>query len=191
MTDVVNTFEIIPNEQTPKVPEIEDINTYLKEHNAVLQEYLESCRWRYNAAGLACNQVSLNGNRFMVRAFAYVDRFDKIWRLAVDPKIDEYIGIREIKCEGCLTWKGKTIVAERSRAVRVSYYDIHGKKHSDEIYKGFDAQVWQHEINHLNGIEERIEEPGFPEPKQIEVQRNDKCPCGSGKKYKQCCLLYL
>ena len=187
----MNTFEIIPNEQTPKVQEIADIALYLKMHGPYLQEFLDSCYSRYGAAGLACNQVSLNGDRFMVRAFAYKDDFDKLWRLAIDPVIEEYIGMKEIKCEGCLTWKGKVIVAERSRAVKVSYVDIKGNLHRGEIYKGFFGQVWQHEINHLNGVEERIEEPGFPEPKPIDVQRNDKCPCGSGKKYKHCCLLYL
>jgi len=25
-------------------------------------------------------------------------------------------------------------------------------------------------------------------PTQTQVGRNDKCPCGSGRKYKQCCL---
>jgi peptide deformylase len=187
----MNVFEIIPNEQTPKVQEIADIKLYLKMHGPYLQEFLESCYTRYNAAGLACNQVSLNGDRFMVRAFAYRDSFDKLWRLAVNPIIEEYIGMKEIKCEGCLTWKGKVIVAERSRAVKVSYVDLQGNAHLNEIYKGFMAQVWQHEVNHLNGMAERIEESEFLEPKQLDVQRNDKCPCGSGKKYKHCCLLYL
>jgi peptide deformylase len=187
----MNKFEIIPNEQTPKVPEVDDINAYVKEHVLILQEFIDDCYYRLNAAGLACNQVSLNGERFMLRAFAYKDRFDKVWRIAINPVIDEYIGIKEIKCEGCLTWQGKVIVAERSRAVKVTYVDILGNVHFSEIYKGFDAQVWQHEVNHLNGIAERIEAPGFPEPKQINVGRNDLCPCGSGKKYKQCCLLLI
>jgi len=31
--------------------------------------------------------------------------------------------------------------------------------------------------------------PSVPEPTAYEgVGRNDPCPCGSGKKYKQCCL---
>ena len=191
----MNKFEIIPNEQTPKVPEIADISLYLKMHGQYLQEFLDSCYTRYNAAGLACNQVSLNGDRFMVRAFAHRDidtnGKEPIWALVIDPKIIEYIGMKEIKCEGCLTWKGKLIIAERSRAVRVSYYDINGEFHIDEFHKGFDAQVWQHEVNHLNGVAEQIEEPGFPEPKPINVGRNDPCPCESGKKYKHCCLLYL
>jgi len=191
----MNVFEIIPNEQTPRVPQItsdcENIHDYLVKYLPILQEFLDDCYNRQNAAGLACNQVSLNGERFMVRAFAFKDLFDKSWQLAIDPVIEEYIGMKEIKCEGCLTWKGKVIVAERSRAVKVSYVDIKGNVHWSEIHKGFDAQVWQHEVNHLNGVAEQIEEWGFPEPKQLDVQRNDKCPCGSGKKYKQCCLLYL
>jgi peptide deformylase len=191
MTDTINTFEIIPNEQTPKVQQIADIHAYIKMHGPYLKEFLENASYRLNAAGLACNQVSLNGERFMVRAFAHKDVFDKVWRLVIDPVITEYIGMKEIKCEGCLTWKGKVVVAERSRAVTVSYYDINGDYHANEYHKGFDAQVFQHEINHLNGVAEQIEEPGFPEPKQADVQRNDKCPCGSGKKYKLCCLPLL
>jgi peptide deformylase len=113
------------------------------------------------------------------------------WRLIIDPHIIEYIGIKEIKIEGCLTWKGKKVVAERNRAIRVNYYDENGEKHNNELHFGFEGQIWQHEINHLNGIEERIENLDFIEPKQINIGRNDKCLCGSGKKYKYCCLLYL
>lgn len=185
----MSTFEIIPDEQTPRVADIADIELYLKMHSTYLIEFLENCRWRLNAAGLACNQVTLDGERFMVRAFAHLEKETNIWNIAVDPKIIEYIGIKEIKTEGCLTWKGKVIVAERSRRVVVSYWDLQGNFHTGEIYSGFAGQVWQHEVNHLNGVAERIEEPSFIEPKPIEAQRNDKCPCGSGKKYKQCCLV--
>lgn len=187
----MNKFEIIPDEQTPRVPEIENIELFFIQNIEKLKEFLIDVSWRLNAAGLAANQMSIDGERFMLRVFAIKNLKDKTWRLIVDPVINEYIGIREIKCEGCLTWKGKVIVAERSRAVRVTYYNEIGKKITGEIYKGFDAQIWQHEVNHLNGIAERIEEHGFPEPKPVDAGRNDKCPCGSGKKYKQCCLLLL
>ena len=34
-----------------------------------------------------------------------------------------------------------------------------------------------------------FEEPiRFPLNKKIKVGRNEPCPCGSGKKYKKCCL---
>ena len=35
------------------------------------------------------------------------------------------------------------------------------------------------------------EEVDFKIPKAKEIGRNDKCPCGSGKKYKVCCLNLL
>jgi hypothetical protein len=36
----MNIFEIIPNEQTPKVQEIADIALYLKMHGPYLQEFV-------------------------------------------------------------------------------------------------------------------------------------------------------
>ena len=32
----------------------------------------------------------------------------------------------------------------------------------------------------------RVEQPGMASPAMPKVGRNDPCPCGSGKKYKQC-----
>jgi len=35
---------------------------------------------------------------------------------------------------------------------------------------------------------ERLLNPPKPVAKAITIGRNDPCPCGSGKKYKRCCL---
>jgi len=183
-------FEIIPNEQTPKLDEIEDIELFFINNINELTAFKEFAETLTHAAGLAANQCSIDSQRFMVRAFALMDLQTNKWRIIVDPKIIEYVGIKEIKCEGCLTWVGKKVVAERSRAVKVQYYDEIGVKYI-ETHKGFDAQVWQHEINHLNGVPEQIEEYDYREPKQLDIGRNEKCLCGSGKKYKNCCLLLL
>jgi peptide deformylase len=183
-------IEVIPNEQTPRVEDIKDIKIFLSHNAKELQEFKDYVHTRFDAVGLACNQVSFNGYRFMVRAFG-LRNSDNTWRLIIDPVITEYIGIKELKLEGCLTWKGMYILAQRSRAVRVDYYDEVGEKKIGEVYKGFDAQIWQHEVNHLNGVEELVVSRTFSLSKPVEVGRNDKCPCGSGKKYKQCCLLLL
>jgi len=187
------TFEVIPNEQTPRVPDIEDIELFFTQNTEKLKAFKEYAESRTDAAGLAANQCSIDGERFMVRVFALRDMYDHHWKLIINPIIDEYIGIKDIKCEGCLTWRGRYVVAERSRKIRVSYYNELGEFDfsyiTNEVYKGFDAQVWQHEVNHLDGIPEQIEERSYVEPKPIEVGRNDQCPCGSGKKYKQCCLI--
>ncbi len=180
---------VIPSEQTPRVPEIKDVKLFLTENINELQEFKNFAQIRNDAVGLAANQVSINDYRFMARVFALRNLKENTWRLIIDPVITEYIGIKDIKCEGCLTWKNKKIVAERSRAIRVNYYNEEGKKIIGEIYRGFEAQIWQHEINHLNGIEEQVEDIDYNEPKPIEVGRNELCPCGSGKKYKNCCII--
>jgi len=185
---------VIPNQQTPRVPNIHvDIKLFLNYNAKELQEFKDYAYSKFEAVGLAANQVSFGGYRFMARVFALknINNVPPMWRLIIDPVITEYVGMKEIKVEGCLTWKGKRVVAERSRAVRVNYYNEVGEEICGELHTGFEGQIWQHEINHLNGIEERIEDIGFSEPKSLDIQRNDKCPCGSNLKYKKCCFLYL
>ena len=154
---------------------------------------MEYAKTRDNAVGLAANQCAIyyddceDGMRFNIRAFAIRNMITREWSLVIDPVINKYFGIKEIKAEGCLTWKNMVIVAERSRQVEVSYYDLEGNLHDGETYKGFPAQIWQHEVNHLNGVEEDVRIYHKEEP-PIEVGRNEPCPCGSGKKYKKCCL---
>lgn len=182
-------FTVIPNEQTPELPLIQDefMMDYIETHRETLEAFLEYAKTRNDAVGLAANQCTLDGVRYAVRAFALGGR-ERNWKLIIDPT---YIGhgIKELKGEGCLTWKGKTIVAERYRMVEVSYYDMEGKLHT-EVHKGFNGQIWQHEINHLNGVEEDVVDV-FAEPPPISVGRNEPCPCRSGKKYKKCCLLLI
>jgi uncharacterized protein YecA (UPF0149 family) len=49
--------------------------------------------------------------------------------------------------------------------------------------EGKEAQIIQHEIDHMDGI--LIIDKEY---KSNNVGRNDPCPCGSGKKYKKCCI---
>lgn len=179
-------FEVIPEQQTPKAPEIDDNKLFISQNIQKLEAFLEYAKTRDDAVGLAANQCSVDGERFIARVFALRDLKTREWSIVINPIIDEYVGIKEIKCEGCLTWKGRIVVAERYRGVRVKYCDMKGESHYN-LFHGFEAQIWQHEINHLNGIEEDVQE-SYNEPKPIDVGRNEKCPCGSGKKYKHCCL---
>jgi len=184
-------FKVIPNEQTPRIDDVDgDVRKYILKYRHELQAFLEYAVIRKDAAGLAANQCSIDEQRFMVRAFALRSQVDpNKCEIIINPKILEYIGIKETKIEGCLTWKGKYIVAERSRAVKVRYYDIDSQLHIG-IFKGFQGQVWQHEINHLNGIDEVVvENPHVIH--EAKYERNSPCPCGSGKKYKKCCFLLI
>ena len=65
-----------------------------------------------------------------------------------------------------------------------------------ETYGGIITLAVQHEIDHLNGIclpwKDGVEEitslPNIDKSVIQKTGRNDPCPCGSGKKYKKCCL---
>jgi len=183
-------FEIIPDEQTPRLPEIlfNQMIDYINLHRTELEEFLKFAETQTTAVGLATNQCSLDGERFDVRAFALRDLFKHTWSLVIDPYIVENVGLKEEKAEGCLTWKGRKILADRYRGVKVDYFTLDGEKIEGELHHGFEGQIWQHEINHLNGVEEVVVDRYHPEPIPVKYGRNEPCPCGSGLKYKKCCL---
>jgi len=184
-------FEIIPSEQTPKVVQIVSGADYIKANNEKFEAFLGFAQSQTTAVGLAANQCSLNGKRFNQRIFAMRNIKTLEWELIIDPKIVKYIGIKEQKLEGCLTWKGQNIVADRYRAVHVTYFDLDGNQTLGGIeYGGFQGQIFQHEYNHIEGIPEEVVEASYELPTPKKIQRNEKCPCGSGLKYKQCCLQY-
>jgi len=92
--------------------------------------------------------------------------------------------------EGCLSLPGvrkntvryKHIVVEDDNLGKVCF-----DSHIDPLVV---VVAIQHEIDHLNGIlfTERVQKAPIIESKTKKVGRNDPCPCGSGKKYKKCCM---
>lgn len=184
----MNHFEIIPDQQTPKV--VQEITPdYIKDNRELFESFLEFAKQQRNCVGLAANQCALNGERFNQRIFAHKNVKTNTWQLIINPIVLEYLGYKEQKLEGCLTWHGKTVVAERYPAVRVKHYDIDGII-TNVVFTGFNAQIFQHEFNHIDGIAEEIVDNNYKLPSIKKPGRNDKCPCGSGKKYKQCCIIY-
>lgn len=179
-------FMIILEKQTPKTESF-DVQTpvWIKENMILLKEFLLFSSGIKTALGVAANQVSFNGNCIMKRFFSLRkgrnedDPFDII----IDPKITKKYGNPVTELEGCLSWPGRTIKANRWLKIDVEYYDISGNKTSETLNRDL-AQVWQHEMDHLNGIEEIISGPITIENK---IGRNDPCPCGSSLKYKKCC----
>jgi peptide deformylase len=184
-------FDVIIDEQTPITPEIKDVSKFIEKHKEEIEAFKEYAILRNDGIGLAANQCSLDGKRFDMRMFAIKTdtKNDENCRIAIDPKITKYHGIKLIRYEGCLTWKGvpnMTVKAERNYYVDVEFYTPDGEYHK-ETHSGFQAQVWQHELNHINGVEEEIVIL-MNEPAAQKFGRNDACPCGSGKKLKKCCI---
>ncbi len=187
-------MEIIKNCQTPKVSEVlrSEIDEYISNHKAVLLELLEFTK-NYKSDkkvpfALAANQMNNKGKRLNIRAFVTVDVKTGKWSIIIDPLITKFIGAKDLKHEECMTWDVMKVEVERNYYIRVNYYDIEGKLHENELKDGLNAQIWQHELDHLNGVNENLV-PYFKKlPVKIKTGRNDMCSCGSKKKYKNCCL---
>ena len=179
-------IEIIANEQTPKLPLISDVNKWIEEKKELIQSYFEFVKTQTYAIGLAANQASVDGERCMERFFLEKDVKTNEWSIKINPQLIESYGFAEGRVEGCLTWQKKDVIAYRHRRIKVGYYTIEGE-YKEELITKFTSHVWQHELNHLDGIEEKVVEPGSVWFTDIKIQRNELCPCGSGLKYKKCC----
>ena len=186
-------FEIILHQHTPLIVEqITDVPAFIDNNKEMLQAFLKFAADQPNGVGLAANQVSLNGERLMHRFFAAKNIKYGNWGLFVMPEITPF-GMLETKIEGCLTYPGKSIIAKRHRACNMLYYNEH-KTLVPETFIGFNAQIMQHECNHLNGYEEEVVDrldqhhASLIERRNTRPNRNDSCPCGSLEKYKNCCL---
>lgn len=180
-------YQVILEEQTPELLPMNKPKEFVEKNKKKLKDFLNFAKSRIVAAGLASNQCSLYGERIKDRYVAI--NVEGEWILAVDPKVIKKVGDL-VECdEGCLTWPGKTIVANRYPEIKVEFYTIKGIIHTRHVKNLFEAQVWQHEINHLNGIEEDVREDGFRTYRRSKpkVSRNAPCPCGSKVKYKHCC----
>ena len=85
--------------------------------------------------------------------------------------------------EGCLSLPGVRINTNRFDTVTVKYIDYNKQLEKEEDLSGMLALIWQHEVDHMDGV--LIIDKEY---KKDTVGRNEPCPCGSGKKYKKCCM---
>lgn len=189
-------IKLIENENTPVAPPIRRPQFYYGENKELIESVTKYVVDNHNALGIAANQLSLNGKRLNKRFFMErvlweeTNESGQIWRPIVNPHIVERYGVIDRRIEGCLTWVGKDLVADRYRKIAVAYYNMHGE-FVEEFITGFQAHVWQHEINHLDGVPEVIADSGMTNHNlAVKYERNEPCPCGTGKKYKKCCGMY-
>jgi len=150
-------FKIIPNEQTPETISILSVYEWIFLNKKLLEKFLSFASRQHNCAGLAANQVSVDGERIMRSFFAIKD--GHFWDMVIEPYISIYKGEGEDKTEGCLTWLGRKIIAKRWSSIDVRYWNLKGEFIKKSVV-GLQAQIWQHEYNHLMGIEEKFLQKG-------------------------------
>jgi len=99
--------------------------------------------------GLAAPQVGIN-KRLMV----YNESGDpKKWMsetVMINPKIVEFSEAKDVEQEGCLSFPDMGGDVERSKWIKVEAQNLKGKKMKKK-FKGWEARIFQHEYDHLDG----------------------------------------
>ena len=172
----------------------------VEEGYKIATELLEILAARKDGIGLAANQVGIDASVAVVNVREPI--------VLINPEIVS----RETEIpyyEGCLSFPGKGCHTKRYETVEIKSDNVDGTM----IFSGVDTGVqakgtWekdenkqereirtleavcvQHEIDHLNGMRilDRAQELIIRRTER-KIGRNEKCPCGSGKKYKKCCI---
>jgi len=172
----------------------------VEEGMAIATELFQILNKRGDGIGLAANQVGIDAQVAVVNVREPL--------VLINPKIIS----KEVEIpyyEGCLSYPGKGVNTKRYRDVVISteqseadwYFsgaeeNSEGKSVWDKGQMKQNAEMRtlesvcvQHEIDHLNGIRclDRGLDLTFKREKP-KIGRNEPCHCGSGKKYKRCCL---
>jgi len=172
----------------------------VEEGNIIATELFQILNKRGDGIGLAANQVGIDAQVAVVNVREPL--------VLINPKIIS----KEVEIpyhEGCLSYPNKRVNTKRYRDVIISTE----QSESDWYFSG--AQVpkdgkgsWekeqsnnenaqlrvlesvcvQHEIDHLNGVVCMDRKVNITIVKDKKPGRNEPCPCGSGKKYKKCCI---
>lgn len=100
-------------------------------------------------AGIAAPQVGILKN------IVWVQRFDKEnfpFEVFLNPVIVQYSDMKQTNKEGCLSIPNRRETLDnRAYAVLVEYDTANGA-HKTEMVEGFTSVIFQHELDHLNGI---------------------------------------
>jgi peptide deformylase len=107
-----------------------------------------------NGAGIAAPQVS-ESERLIIICSGPTPRYpyapEMVPTVMFNPQIEWRSEELEKDWEGCLSIPGIRATVPRSRSIKVSYEAIDGETAQFEL-DGFVARVFQHEVDHLDGI---------------------------------------
>ncbi len=99
--------------------------------------------------GIAAPQVGILKNIIWVQRF---DKEDFPFEVYLNPVIKEYSKKKQVCKEGCLSIPGRSdTLNTRALSIKITY-DTMDAKHKTETVEGFTSVIFQHEIDHLNGI---------------------------------------
>jgi len=137
---------------------------------------------RRDGIGLAANQVGIDAQVAVVNVKEPI--------VLVNPEIVSKE--EEIRYyEGCLSYPKKGCHTKRYKTIEVKVDNMESNMTfgaGDTDLDLLESVCVQHEIDHLNGIVCMDRQMVTTIVNEKKVNRNEPCPCGSGKKYKKCCM---
>ena len=200
MKQIINCFK----EDNPVInKKLKEVS--IEEGLKIATELLEILVKRTDAIGLAANQVGIDAQVAVVNVREPI--------ILINPEIVEVWD--EIPYyESCLSFKGKRVNTKRYKNVVIKTdqevgqysktelyfsgapnpsdgkgsWEENTDKQQDEALRLLEAICVQHEIDHLNGMTIMDRTMISTVINTAKIGRNEPCPCGSGKKYKKCCL---
>ena len=172
----------------------------VEEGMEIATELFQILNKRGDGIGLAANQVGIDAQVAVVNVREPL--------VLINPKILS----KEVEIpfyEGCLSYPGKGINTKRYRDVIISTeqsesdwyfsgaqvpkdgkgsWEKEQSNNEDAQLRVLESVCVQHEIDHLNGVVCMDRKVNTTIVKDKKIGRNEPCPCGSGKKYKKCCI---
>lgn len=146
--------------------------------------------------GLASPQIGISKRLILVDVAASGRGEIGDLRVYINPEITWKSQEESEWYEGCYSTDRVCGIVSRPKAIRVKGFSRDGKPIEEE-YEGYTARIFQHEIDHLNGIEfvshitddenlHWVEEDEFPDYRDNEAWRSwsKKCPRVRWKKIK-------
>ena len=171
----------------------------VEEGLTIATELFQILNKRKDGIGLAANQVGIDARVAVLNVREPV--------ILINPEIIS----KEIEIpfyEGCLSFPNKGCHTKRYETIEVKTAQIEGswmfsgvdkgeagmgsweidKKKQNRELRTLEAVCVQHEIDHLNGMRilDRVVDTTIRAERK--PSRNEPCHCGSGKKYKKCCI---
>lgn len=129
-------------------PEIETVLTTMKRVLAA----------QHDGVALAAPQIGISLRIFVIAGKVFAETDDKgVWQkpyppdvVCINPEIVKHSREKKWTPEGCLSVRNIFGEVKRHARATITYYDEHGKK-QERGGSGLLAQIFQHEIDHLDG----------------------------------------
>lgn len=170
----------------------------VKEATGLISELRKILDKTSNGVGLAAIQIGIPKKVAVIKIAP--ERYLNLINTELEDGIDKFVYLSE----GCLSMPGYFQDTNRYRQITIKNEVIDGDKFREERAVFYYPRnrdddfsktnpltciSVQHELEHFDGklITDNVVKRD-PIVRESKVGRNDPCPCGSGKKYKKCCI---